>query len=197
MQKLLMIAGPNGAGKTTAAKALLLDPGRPYKDFLNADHIAHSLSPLHPEAVTVQAGKLMIERFMTYLDQQTSFAFETTASGILYAKHLKKAKERGYELNLVYLWLDSPKQAIERVAWRVVQGGHSIPEEDIQRRYYRGLRNILNLYLPLSDTAIFLDNSTEESGIRKTIALKETDHPLEIKDEEAWKTIQEAANGKA
>jgi len=138
-KRIFMIAGPNGAGKTTTANAFLFQQKDFYDDFLNADHIAQGLSPLLPESVNQQAGELMIKRFHNCLSLNINFAFETTASGLSYATHLKKAKKSGYEVNLMYLWLSSPDQAVKRVAQRVKQGGHNIPEDDIRRRYYRGL----------------------------------------------------------
>jgi predicted ABC-type ATPase len=196
MKRLMMIAGPNGAGKTTTANAFLSQQKDLYDDFLNADHIAQGLSPLHPESVNRQAGELMIKRFHDHLKLNVSFAFETTASGISYANHLKKAKENGYEINLMFLWLSSPDQAVKRVAQRVRQGGHNIPEDDIRRRYHRGLKNLLNLYLPLASTALILDNSSAESGTRKIIARKDLGFQLQVEDEEIWEKIQRSANVK-
>jgi predicted ABC-type ATPase len=196
MKRLMMIAGPNGAGKTTTANAFLFQHKEIYDDFLNADHIAQGLSPLHPESVNRQAGELMITRFHDHLKLGVNFAFETTASGVSYATHLKRAKEDGYEINLMYLWLSSPDQAVKRVAQRVKQGGHHIPEEDIRRRYYRGLRNLINLYLPLANTVLILDNSSAESGIGKIIAKKEQSGQLQIEDKEIWEKMQELASVK-
>ncbi len=185
-----MIAGPNGAGKTTMAEVLLSQSEDVYADFLNADKIAQGLSPLRPESVNQQAGKLMLRRFHDCLASNINFAFETTASGLSYATHLKKAKETDYSINLIFLWLAGPDLAIKRVAQRVKQGGHDIPEEDIIRRYYRGLKNLLELYLPLADTALILDNSFIESGIRKIIAQKDLDTSLRIEDSEIWEKLQ-------
>jgi len=191
-----MIAGPNGAGKTTTAAAFLFQQKDLYDEFLNADHIAKGLSPLHPENVNTQAGKLMIQRFRDCLNLNMNFAFETTASGLTYATHLKKARTDGYTISLIYLWLSSPDQAVKRVAQRVKQGGHNIPESDIRRRYFRGLRNLINLYLPLVDTALILDNSSTESGTKKIIARKELNLELQIEDEQIWEKIQESVNVK-
>ena len=196
MKRLMMIAGPNGAGKTTTASAFLSQQKDFYDEFLNADHIAKGLSPLHPESVNQQAGVLMIKRFHDCLNLHMNFAFETTASGLTYATHLKRAKKCGYTISLMYLWLSSPDQAVKRVAQRVKQGGHNIPEEDIRRRYFRGLKNLIKLYLPIADTALILDNSSAESGIEKIIARKELNLQLQIEDEKNWEKIQESANVK-
>lgn len=182
-----MIAGPNGAGKTTMALALI--PSLPMLyEFINADEIARGLAPLHPESVALTASKLMIKRLRELLEAQQSFAFETTAAGTNYLKHLKEAKARGYEINLMYLWLATPEQAIKRVAQRVVQGGHHVPTETIRRRYYAGLKNILKSYLPLADTAIILDNSLEKS--EKIVAKKNRGYPLKIEDVNIWEEMQ-------
>ncbi len=138
----------------------------------------------------------MIKRFHSCIDENKSFIFETTASGLSYAKHLKNAKKTGYEINLLFLWLSSHDQAVRRVAQRVKQGGHNIPEDDIIRRYYRGLNNMINLYLPISDTALILDNSEPESGMRTAIAKKEHSKHLVIEDEKIWKQIHRDAHVK-
>ncbi|HSX13768.1 MAG TPA: zeta toxin family protein [Chlamydiales bacterium] len=191
MTKLMMIAGPNGAGKTTTTEAIFYKQDDIYDEFINADHIARGLSPLHPESVNVQAGRLMIQRFHECLSGNKSFVFETTASGLSYVTHLKKAKTMGYTINLIYLWLSSPELAVKRVARRVQQGGHNIPEADIRRRYFRGLKNLINLYLPIADTALILDNSAE----REVVARKELSSQLEIENIEMWEKLQEIVYG--
>lgn len=193
MQKeILMIAGPNGAGKTTAAITLI--PNLPLiYEFINADEIARGLSPLHPETMALVASKLMIQRLRDLLAANKSFAFETTAAGTNYLKYLKQAQKQGYTFNLMFLWLDSPEQAIRRVAERVSQGGHNIPTEVIKRRYFAGLKNLLKYYLPLADSAMLIDNSPEEKF--KVFARKNIDSSLEIEDIEIWEQIQKAANG--
>lgn len=190
MKKLMMIAGPNGAGKTTTTEAILSQKEDLYEDFINADHIARGLSPMNPESVSIQAGKLMIQRFHDCVSANKNFVFETTASGLTYSTHLKNAKSQGYKINLIYLWLSSPDLAIQRVAARVKQGGHNIPEEDIRRRYFRGLKNLLHLYLPIADSALVLNNSTE----RTIIARKSLNSQLEIENIELWETMKELAN---
>ena len=102
-----MIAGPNGAGKTTMTLELIAGQTMLY-EFINADEIARGLAPLHPESMALTASKLMIKRLRELLDANKNFAFETTASGKNYIKHLKTAKSKGYEISLVFLWLSEP-----------------------------------------------------------------------------------------
>ena len=186
-KKIFMIAGPNGAGKTTTANSLISITSIVY-EFINADEIARGLAPLHPESMSLTASKLMVKRFRELLEANKSFAFETTASGTNYAKHLKAAQATGYEVHLLFLWLSSPDLAVERVAKRVAQGGHHIPEDTIRRRYFAGLKNLIKYYLPLSDNALILDNSITESN--KIIARKYAENCLKIEEPNIWKEIE-------
>jgi predicted ABC-type ATPase len=192
-KRILIIAGPNGAGKTTMAWTLIQNSQTVY-EFINADEIARGLAPIHPESVALAASKLMILRLRELLASNKNFAFETTASGINYLKHLKEAQSKGYEVNLIFLWLPHPDQAVERVAERVKQGGHDIPEESIRRRYGTGLKNLLKHYLPLVNSALILNNSTNQSG--RVIAKKDARGHLEVKDMKSWKKIERSAHDK-
>ena len=191
IKKILMIAGPNGAGKTTITLELMAKGPKLY-EFINADEIAKGLAPIHPESMALTASKLMIQRLKELLIAGKSFAFETTASGTNYMKHLKLAKSEGYEVNLTFLWLPSPEQAVKRVAQRVRQGGHHVPEATIIRRYFTGIKNLMNLYLPFSDTAIIMDASSEKTGI---IAKKKKDSSIDILNQVLWKKLEKGGYG--
>lgn len=190
VKKIFMIAGPNGAGKTTTAMSLIANA--PIDEFINADEIAHGLAPMHPESVWLTASKLMLIRLKELLDAYKSFAFETTGSGTNYIRHLKEAQAKGYEIHLMFLWLPSADLAVKRVAKRVEQGGHHIPEDTIRRRYYTGLKNLINYYLPLCDSALILDNSIDE--LNKVIARKPLEGGLKIEQPKIWKEIEESAH---
>jgi predicted ABC-type ATPase len=192
-KKIFMIAGPNGAGKTTTAMSLISNIAI-LDEFINADEIARGLAPMHPESMSLTSSKLMIKRFKELLESNKSFAFETTASGTNYVKHLKEAKASNYEIHLMFLWLPSPDLAVKRVAQRVEQGGHHIPEDTIRRRYYAGLKNLIKHYLPLSDSALILDNSIDE--LDNVIARKLIDKDFKIEKPSIWKEIEEVAHAK-
>lgn len=189
---IYMIAGPNGAGKTTTALSMIPELAMVH-EFINADEIARGLAPLHPESMALTASKLMVKRLRELLEGGRSFAFETTGSGTNYVKYLKAARDKGYHIHLMFLWLSSPDLAVERVRERVIQGGHHVPEGTIRRRYSAGLRNIIECYLPLANSALVLDNSTAHS--RQTIARKKMDGCLEIENPKIWEAIQKVANG--
>lgn len=74
-------------------------------------------------------------------------------------KLIDEAKQLSYQVTCLFFWLDSEELAISRVATRVNEGGHNIPEEVIRRRYNRGLKNFFNLFLPMVDTWLFINNS--------------------------------------
>lgn len=156
--ELFIIAGCNGSGKTTTAFKLLPD-FLFLNEFINADEIARGLSPFNSNSVAIKAGRLMLERIDELIENKKSFAFETTLATRSFNHLIHEAKESGYSINLIYFWLQSEELAIERVKDRVSKGGHSIPIEIITRRYRRSLQNLFQIYLPIVDNWIFLDNS--------------------------------------
>ena len=138
----MILGGPNGAGKTTAAKKLL--PKFPHiQEFLNADEFARALSPEDPESAAFAAGRKMLERMQQLIASGSSFGLESTLSGKSYVGLLKACKRSGWRITILYLWLPSPEEAIERVACRVSEGGHGLPTEVIRRRYFAGTSNFL------------------------------------------------------
>lgn len=155
---LYIIAGCNGAGKTTASFNVLPQILN-CKEFVNADEIAKGLSPFSPDSVAIQAGKLMLDRIETLLSENVSFAIETTLATRSYRNLVKRAKEKGYVVSLLFFWLESPEMACERVAKRVAEGGHNIPTDTIYRRYYLGLENLFNIFIPIVDEWGLYDNN--------------------------------------
>jgi predicted ABC-type ATPase len=153
-----LIAGPNGAGKTTFAKEFLPRFAK-CNEFVNADMIASGLAPFSPQSAAIQAGRLMLKKIHELSAKGADFGFETTLAGRHYLSLLKTLRKNGYMLHLYFLWLPSVTLAIRRVEDRVRQGGHSVPEADIRRRFERGLRHLLKDYLPLIDEWVIFDNS--------------------------------------
>ncbi len=160
MQKrnLYILAGCNGAGKTTASYTILPEILN-CDEFVNADEIAKGLSPFKPEDVAIQAGRLMLERVQYLLQKGANFSIETTLATRSYAKLVHQAHSLGYEVSLLYFWLSSPELAIERVAQRVQEGGHNIPEQVIRRRYWLGIKNLFEIFMPIVDSWSLIDNN--------------------------------------
>src|SRR5207244_2522669 len=141
--------GCNGAGKTTFAKEFLPKEVKCLR-FLNVDEIARGLSPLKPSASAFQAGRLLLEQVDACLRRRETFALESTLSGKTYIRLFQRALKSGYKIELHYLWLSNPAQAIARVRQRVKLGGHHVPVADIRRRFRRSLVHLVNDYLPLA-----------------------------------------------
>ena len=157
MPNLYIIAGCNGAGKTTASFTILPEILN-CKEFVNADSIAAGLSPFSPESVALEAGRLMLSRIHELMKSRIDFAFETTLATRSYVSLVNTAQKAGYKVTLLFIWLDSPATAIQRVAERVIKGGHNIPKDVIERRYYRGIFNLINLYIPICDIWMLVNN---------------------------------------
>ena len=185
MSNLYLIGGANGSGKTTTAKRILPN-SLEVIEYVNADEIAAGISMFNPESVAIIAGRLMLERLEFLSNSGVNFAFETTLDARSFANFLRKSKLRGYTINLIFFWLQSPELAIERVRRRVETGGHNIPEDVIRRRYARGIKNLLELYIPLCDSWIIYDNSRANSQV---VAGCEVEQKQLIYQSEIWKQI--------
>src|ERR1039457_5998357 len=162
--KVVIIAGPNGAGKTTFAREFLPNEAH-CPTFINADLIAAGIAPFQPDTVAMRAGRLMLEEIETRVCHRQSFAFETTLSGRTFANKINEWQTIGYHVKLVFLTLPSPEVAVARVAARVAQGGHNVPEDVIRRRFKLGLRNLEGIYKHLVDAWILYDNSGSVPGL--------------------------------
>ncbi|MEI8272943.1 MAG: zeta toxin family protein [Paludibacter sp.] len=181
MRHLYIISGCNGAGKTTASYTILPEMLN-CNEFVNADEIAKGLSPFNPENASIQAGRLMLERIQHLIETKNDFAFETTLATKSYKNLIIKAKSSDYKIILLFFWLRTPDLAVKRVQTRVLEGGHNIPEDVIRRRYENGLMNFFNIFEPIVDEWMFIDNSGEPYEI-----LAESNNSnIEIENEKVW-----------
>ncbi len=163
-KKIIIIAGPNGAGKTTFARSFLPTEAQCPR-FINADLIAAGLSPFAPESAAIKAGRLMLQEIAGCTQRNESFAFETTLSGLGYLRQIHQWKSMGYHISLFFLSLSSVEEAIARVAERVRQGGHNIPEAVIRRRFVAGRHNFEQYYRAIVNDWILYDNSGDEPNM--------------------------------
>ncbi len=157
-KNLYIIAGCNGAGKTTASFTILPEI-LACKEFVNADEIAKGLSPFQPEKVQIESGRIMLSRINELLDTDENFAFETTLASKSYRTKIQKAQQKGFNVILLYFWLQNIDLAIERVRTRVLEGGHNVESHVIKRRYKNGIKNLFNIYMPIVDEVMIFDNS--------------------------------------
>ena len=185
MPRLFILAGCNGAGKTTASYTFLpelLD----CREFVNSDEFAKSLSPFDPSSASISASRYMVMRIQYLLEQMADFSIETTLATRSLVTIIKRAKSKGYKVTLIYLWLQSPELAIQRVRNRVLSGGHNVPEDVLRRRYKMGIQYLFDTYLPLCDNWIIADNThppftvVAEGNLERTL----------IKDENKFKKIR-------
>jgi predicted ABC-type ATPase len=156
--RVIIIAGPNGAGKTTFATEFLPHEAD-CRVFVNADLIAAGLSPFAPERAAILAGRLMLKAIAEHAQRHESFAFETTLSGLSYARQIPDWRKMGYRVEMFFLSLPSADAAVARVAERVRQGGHAVPEDVVRRRFASGRRLFEAVYRPLVDHWALYDNS--------------------------------------
>lgn len=162
MPRFFIISGCNGAGKTTASYTLLPQLLNLHT-FVNADEIADELSPQDPERESLRAFRLMLERMDQLIARGEDFAVETTLATKSLAGIIENAQQLGYKVGLLYFWLKSPELAVKRVAIRVASGGHNIPENTIVRRYWQGMQNLRDIYLPRCDSWVLIDNSATDA----------------------------------
>ena len=186
-KNLYIIAGCNGAGKTTASFTILVDTLN-CKEFVNADEIAKGLSPFQPEKVAFEAGRIMLNRIDELLHRGINFSFETTLSTKLYKNFILKAQQQEYKVTLLFFWLQTVELAKERVKTRVLEGGHNIPVDVIERRYLRGINNLFDIYLDIVDAVLIFDNS---SGNHQLIAQTGNLKGLELIDESKFYKLKE------
>ncbi|MCF0200117.1 MAG: zeta toxin family protein [Bacteroidales bacterium] len=192
MPSLYIISGCNGAGKTTASLTVLPETLK-CKQFVNSDEIARGLSPLNPDSAQLAAGRIMLSCIKKHIAQQNDFAIETTLAPKSYHVLVKQAQEAGYDVNVLYFWLQTPELAIKRVAERVSHGGHNVEENVIRRRYTAGIHNLFHLYIPMVDYFIIVDNSFIPSEVVAEGNVK----AIKIYNQEKLNAIRQYDNSKS
>ena len=151
----ILIAGPNGSGKSTCAKLLLPST----ITFINADMIAQELTGHSGTAADLRAGRILLNRLSKLEADHKDFALETTLATVMLASRIKRLKQKGYEVHLIFLWLPSDELAVERVATRIRAGGHPVPVTTIKRRFVSGVKNFFEIYRPIVNSWRIYDNS--------------------------------------
>src|SRR5262245_27849472 len=185
---VVVLAGPNGAGKSTSA-AHLLRGALAVDEFVNADTIAQGLSAYRPESAAVTAGRVMLDRLRFLARERRDFAFETTLAGRGHARWLQYLRIAGYRAHLIFLALPAAELAVARVAERVRQGGHDVPEQVVRRRFVAGLQNFFEVYRTIVDGWHMYDNSTVTGP--RLIAHGAAGAPSMVADQAVWRRLEE------
>jgi len=147
-KQLYIISGANGSGKSTLAELLLKNK---QLEFLNADDIAKEIAPNAINKVPISAGKIYFKKLDEYFNSGISFAAESTLSGRNVIKIIERAKQKNYKIILIYIFLQSCTNCIERIKTRVKNGGHNVPDEDVIRRYYKSIIKFWSEYKNRAD----------------------------------------------
>ncbi len=153
-----IVAGPNGVGKTTYAfRHIKTVSGS--TSFVNLDEIARGLSPLDPSAEQQRAARVALELTRSLIADRRSFSIETTLSGKTHLRTIAMARAAGFTVNLLFFMVGSPEVSLSRIARRVSEGGHDVPETDVRRRFQRATANLPS-YIAAVDRWRVFDNAT-------------------------------------
>lgn len=149
-----MFAGPNGSGKSTVRDTII----NPVEVVIDPDRIARELNPGEPKKAEADAGREAVRRFSEAITDGRSVSMETTLTGHTAVQRLRRAKEAGYDVSLIFVALDNQELNVDRVAERVRQGGHHIDPDLTRKRVQVSISN-LPAALAIADQAIVMDNS--------------------------------------
>ncbi|MDC7956389.1 zeta toxin family protein [Fusobacterium simiae] len=153
-----IFAGVNGSGKSTLYKTNFLNKDIKNSVRINTDEIVYSFGSWKNSTDQIKAAKIAIQLRNKCFLEKKSFNEETTLTGKTILKTIDKAKELGYKIYLYYIGVDSPEIAKERVRNRVLRGGHNIPSDIIEKRYYESLKNLEKI-VSKCDVIEIYDNS--------------------------------------
>ena len=157
-KRAVIAAGANGVGKTTFALQFMAEHDF---EFLNADEIAKELSAENPSEKKISAGKIFFKKLNETVTQGKSLLLESTLSGRYLQQHFGIWRANGYQIQIVFIFVESPEVSIARIKERVKKGGHFVPDEDVRRRFDRGKKNFWQIYKNLADNWALVYNSEE------------------------------------
>lgn len=162
-KNLLVIAGPNGSGKSTLIKQYIEYFNLFDYEYINSDIYARNLfSKIQDEKEKyLKAFEIEIIRKETALKESRNFIMETVNSSDKNFDFYRRCQESGYNITVIFIATDSPEINIKRVAKRVSQGGHGVPQDRIISRYYKSIENAKPLY-DFADEILIFDNSIDD-----------------------------------
>lgn len=158
---MFVFAGPNGSGKSSINAQVLKNPALGFSgEYINADDIAKSMESQIPDYQTrnIKAAELAESRRLIALQSGHSFAFESVMSTPEKVALLTQARERGFQVALVFVTTDDAEKNVARVSNRVALGGHAVEPETVRKRYHSAMQ-LLPAAVEHSDKALIFDNS--------------------------------------
>jgi predicted ABC-type ATPase len=111
-------------------------------DFVNLDEIARGLSPLAPARAERDAARMALVRAREFIVENNAFSMETTMSGQAHLALMREARAAGLSTGLLYFSVLMPEICLQRIARRVAEGGHDVPEAIVRRRFVRSHENL-------------------------------------------------------
>ncbi|MGE0282107.1 MAG: AAA family ATPase [Rhizobiaceae bacterium] len=161
---LWLVAGPNGVGKTTYARRYI-EAFSGSRNFVNLDEIARGLSPFDPEAERVRAARVSLEFLRDTLEaangSRRSVTLENTLAGLTHLRTIDLAHKNGWLVHLLYFAVRAVDVSLARIARRVSEGGHDVPETDVRRRFERSIANF-DAYAAKTDLWRVFDNNAHQ-----------------------------------
>lgn len=162
--RLWIVAGPNGCGKSTAYGRNDIAEFNGSVWIINPDLLTARLRQAENLSLT-DANLAAVQRIETWLDASIeahqTIGVETVLSSPKYRRLVDKAKERGFEIRLIYVYVESVELQLERIRFRVAKGGHDVPEDKVRERRTRSIEQ-LKWFFDAADYAWVLDNSQSE-----------------------------------
>lgn len=154
MPRLIVVAGVNGSGKSTLTQHKRFNNVR----VVDPDEIAKELTARSDASAKVEGGREAIRRRLAYLAAGDTFVLESTLAGNSTYRLMLSARDKGYKIELHYVYLIDAAQSADRVKTRVSKGGHHIPLGDIKRRFPRSRHKFEDAAL-ISDLTVVYDNA--------------------------------------
>jgi predicted ABC-type ATPase len=180
--ELWLLVGGNGAGKSTFYERFLARRKIP---LVNADNIARSLWPDHPEKHSYEAALIAEKERFRLIEERQSFCFETVFSHPSKVDFVGAAKAAGFRVRMFYFHLDAVALNKARVACRVESGGHGVPEDKIESRIPRTLANLFQC-VGLADQLYLIDNSSYDQPFLRVAGWERGQWQLYADDLPAW-----------
>jgi len=104
VKKYILIAGVNGVGKSTLFYLLHELTGMPR---INTDKIVREFGKWDNPIDVMKAGKIAIKKINDLFEAGITFNQETTLCGNSIIKNIRKAKSKGYYIEIHYVGVDS------------------------------------------------------------------------------------------